>query len=187
MARTCVLHDPHTNPRTECICPRGFNGTLGDISNPNSVCLLFSLLKWRNVRQPAEFPSYMCTCMPQYEGRHSEALYNPCTLSPCQNGGACHRSGALDYTRTCPSGFRGWNCEMNIDDCVNNLYHNGGRYQLVVIKARNMTRKRFPLEYHKELPSVVWSTTRSCHLLFGVPQGAAICCLEYHKELPSVV
>ncbi|KAL8562348.1 hypothetical protein ACOMHN_066062 [Nucella lapillus] len=179
---TCVLHDPDTTPRAQCICPIGFNGTLCEIINPNSVCFDNPCLNggtcvnqnslhdyvchctpgfrgdncqavdhcWANpchnegtcvpsasgfqclcqpgfrgprcrqdVDECEEDPalcqnggtcvnlhgSYRCNCTPQYKGRHCEAVYIPCAPSPCQNGGTCHRSGELDYTCTCPSGY----------------------------------------------------------------------------------
>ncbi|HVV82388.1 MAG TPA: DNRLRE domain-containing protein [Kofleriaceae bacterium] len=44
---------------------------------------------------------------------------------PCQNGGQCANSDG-SYTCTCPAGYTGANCDVDIDDCAANPCQNGG-------------------------------------------------------------
>ncbi len=48
-----------------------------------------------------------------------------CTPSPCQNGGTCVND-FNGYTCTCPPGYTGVDCQINIDDCAGNPCQNGG-------------------------------------------------------------
>jgi hypothetical protein len=51
---------------------------------------------------------------------------NECEPNPCHNGGTCADFPAA-YNCTCPLGFAGTNCEINIDNCEENPCRNGGR------------------------------------------------------------
>ncbi|XP_070546080.1 uncharacterized protein [Ptychodera flava] len=53
-------------------------------------------------------------------------LYDPCSSSPCQNGGLCNQTDG-NFTCECPVGFEGEFCSDNIDDCVLSPCDNGGQ------------------------------------------------------------
>nr|XP_054764191.1 uncharacterized protein LOC129270881 isoform X1 [Lytechinus pictus] len=60
--------------------------------------------------------SYLCTCMEGFSGNGTfcEAL-EPCTLSPCQNGGTCtNTDDGSSYVCTCPQSFTDVNCNTVI-------------------------------------------------------------------------
>ncbi|XP_070545876.1 mucin-like protein isoform X2 [Ptychodera flava] len=53
-------------------------------------------------------------------------LYDPCSSSPCQNGGLCDQTDG-NFTCECRVGFEGEFCSDNIDDCVLSPCDNGGQ------------------------------------------------------------
>ena len=63
-------------------------------------------------------------------GDHCEEAINECLSSPCQNTGYC-QDLIGHYLCYCPSGYTGVNCEVNIDDCVNNTCEHGNCTDLV--------------------------------------------------------
>uniref|UniRef100_A0A670KF43 Neurocan core protein n=1 Tax=Podarcis muralis TaxID=64176 RepID=A0A670KF43_PODMU len=54
-----------------------------------------------------------------------KAETDPCDNDPCLHGGTCQSSGNLS-TCSCPRGFTGENCEIDIDDCLSSPCQNGG-------------------------------------------------------------
>jgi N-acetylglucosamine-6-sulfatase len=50
----------------------------------------------------------------------------PCASSPCQNSGVCHDGPNYSHTCTCPAGWTGANCEIDIDECAAHPCVNGG-------------------------------------------------------------
>lgn len=40
---------------------------------------------------------------------------SPCLTSPCLNGGTCQEAGN-NYTCKCPDGFKGRDCEVELED-----------------------------------------------------------------------
>jgi len=51
---------------------------------------------------------------------------NECTVSnPCQNGGTCENRFGGFYC-VCVSGWTGFDCSVNIDDCADRPCYNGG-------------------------------------------------------------
>ncbi|OAF71501.1 hypothetical protein A3Q56_00717 [Intoshia linei] len=47
------------------------------------------------------------------------AIKTYCSTTPCQNGGVCNES-MYTHDCSCVTGFKGKNCQVNIDDCVPN-------------------------------------------------------------------
>ncbi|XP_052828928.1 protein crumbs isoform X1 [Octopus bimaculoides] len=78
--------------------------------------------------------SFLCTCdnsgsEGKYTvGRNCELFFDYCTNSTgrCQNGGTCKSDPKEKFVCSCKVGFTGKNCEINIDDCVNNPCQNNG-------------------------------------------------------------
>jgi len=61
----------------------------------------------------------------------TEALENSnddCSPNPCESGGTC-QDDINAYTCTCPAGYAGTDCEINIDDCSPNPCESGGTCQ----------------------------------------------------------
>ncbi|XP_063150260.1 neurocan core protein [Candoia aspera] len=54
-----------------------------------------------------------------------KAETDPCDNDPCLHGGTCQSSGNLSSC-SCPPGFTGENCEIDVDDCLSNPCQNGG-------------------------------------------------------------
>ncbi|XP_053152058.1 neurocan core protein isoform X2 [Hemicordylus capensis] len=50
---------------------------------------------------------------------------DPCDNDPCLHGGTCQSNGNLSSC-SCPWGFTGENCEIDIDDCLSSPCQNGG-------------------------------------------------------------
>ncbi|XP_054836736.1 neurocan core protein [Eublepharis macularius] len=55
----------------------------------------------------------------------SLAETDPCDNEPCLHGGTCQSSGNISSC-SCPQGFTGENCEIDIDDCLSSPCQNGG-------------------------------------------------------------
>ncbi|XP_066478770.1 slit homolog 1 protein [Tiliqua scincoides] len=55
-----------------------------------------------------------------------QAKCNPCISSPCQNGGTCQQDPLNFYLCTCPSSYKGQNCELSLDACSSSPCENGG-------------------------------------------------------------
>ena len=89
---------------------------------------------------------YECTCVVGFTGTNCETNINDCEGDPCVNGDCvvsqyiqmhahgcillwCYsilQDGIAMYICTCPAGWTGRNCEINIDDCTSNPCQNGG-------------------------------------------------------------
>ncbi|XP_056460177.1 sushi, nidogen and EGF-like domain-containing protein 1 [Gadus chalcogrammus] len=70
-------------------------------------------------------PSFTCSCLAGFTGRHCQIDVDECSSGPCQNGGTC-----LDRVNgvscTCPPGFSGPLCETDEDECGDTPCRNGG-------------------------------------------------------------
>ncbi|XP_034945316.1 protein crumbs isoform X2 [Chelonus insularis] len=101
-----------------CECPDSFTGEL---------CQHFRLITCKehpcangstctDVVNPKTGDNFTCTCMTGYEGPRCDMLY--CNVRKCQNGGRCNSFPYQEPQCTCPVGFTGLYCEINIDDCA---------------------------------------------------------------------
>ncbi|GIY15794.1 hypothetical protein CDAR_588872 [Caerostris darwini] len=69
-----------------------------------------SMSKWRSMQGGGK--SYKCECMLPFSGKNCEiGTKNPCSINPCQNGGACKVEGK-SYKCECMLPFSGKNCEI---------------------------------------------------------------------------
>ncbi|XP_060527208.1 protein crumbs [Cylas formicarius] len=65
-----------------------------------------------------------CVCKPEYPGDFPNCN-TLCANNPCKNGGSCGTvNGNLNCT--CPPGFAGRLCQINVNECVSNPCLNGG-------------------------------------------------------------
>lgn len=60
-----------------------------------------------------EPPGFECMCHSGNYGRRCE-LYNPCVLSPCQNGATCRNHSNSTYDCLCPEGYDGGDCTVQV-------------------------------------------------------------------------
>ncbi|NP_001158418.1 delta protein precursor [Saccoglossus kowalevskii] len=102
----------------ECTCMFGYEGEYCD------ECIVYPGCQHGYCTQP-----YVCICYEGWGGQLCNQDLAFCTHhKPCKNGGTCSNgnSGGNLYTCTCPPGFTGTDCEVEIDDCIDNPCQNGG-------------------------------------------------------------
>nr|CAB3233619.1 protein crumbs [Phallusia mammillata] len=66
--------------------------------------------------------SYICSCTVGWTGQNCTEIHAPCDEKPCHNGAPCRTlldTNRPGYDCRCLPGFQGYNCDVNIDDCVN--------------------------------------------------------------------
>lgn len=61
----------------------------------------------------AESTSYLCLCMPGWEGDECDMAIDACDPNPCFNGATCNDLQS-SFTCTCPDGFGGASCETGM-------------------------------------------------------------------------
>ncbi|KAG9510017.1 Protein slit [Fragariocoptes setiger] len=75
---------------------------------------------------------YQCKCLPNNYGKNCEFQIDACFDRPCENGATCTsltsassqnmakqaNNSREQFVCTCPSGFTGTRCHINIDDCI---------------------------------------------------------------------
>ncbi|XP_053393488.1 uncharacterized protein LOC123564875 isoform X1 [Mercenaria mercenaria] len=59
----------------------------------------------------------ICPSAGGYTGNLCTMANNPCSPNPCERG-TCRAFGSVRYECTCPNGYKGLNCEINIDECA---------------------------------------------------------------------
>ena len=70
-----------------------------------------------------------CSCQRGFSGPSCELRQDPCTPTPCRNGGSCSRQGS-DFRCSCPSAFQGKRCELERNRACDPLpCRNGGSCQ----------------------------------------------------------
>ncbi|XP_038072708.1 uncharacterized protein LOC119741108 isoform X2 [Patiria miniata] len=78
--------------------------------------------KWKKLGECTKNPYYM---MANCHYSCGVCIDDECASSPCQNAATCV-DGVDSYTCTCTPGFKGVNCEIDIDDCLTQPCMNNG-------------------------------------------------------------
>jgi Notch-like protein len=55
---------------------------------------------------------------PRFGGLNCENNKSPFNVNPFLHGGSCNEHNITSFNCTCPAGFEGLTCDINIDDCV---------------------------------------------------------------------
>ena len=92
-------------------CPSAYTGEYCQYQNPCNT----GGQKCQNggtcsvIMDPNRGPTFKCTCPIGYTASFCEIADtdNPCTNSPCRNGGTCSLQSRSNYTCTCPVGWKG--------------------------------------------------------------------------------
>uniref|UniRef100_A0A8C6KIB9 Delta-like protein n=1 Tax=Nothobranchius furzeri TaxID=105023 RepID=A0A8C6KIB9_NOTFU len=100
----------------ECKCRVGFSGRYCD------DCIRYPGCLHGTCQQP-----WQCNCQEGWGGLFCNQDLNYCTHhKPCLNGATCTNTGQGSYTCSCPPGYTGANCEIQVSECSGNPCRNGG-------------------------------------------------------------
>ncbi|KAM4772091.1 sushi, nidogen and EGF-like domain-containing protein 1 [Rhinophrynus dorsalis] len=70
-------------------------------------------------------PSYTCSCLSGYTGKHCHIDVGKCSSQPCRNGGSCVDKPGT-FICLCPPDFTGTLCETEVSPCTGKTCQNGG-------------------------------------------------------------
>lgn len=104
------------------------NVQVGGCSNATSVC--WTLRPCQNGGRCIDDcvtgnPSYTCSCLSGFTGKHCQIDMGRCFSQPCQNGGSCVDVPG-SFTCLCPPDFTGPMCDTEVSPCVYKTCWNGG-------------------------------------------------------------
>ncbi|XP_038597013.1 delta-like protein 4 [Tachyglossus aculeatus] len=112
----CTEQNGYCNKPGECLCRPGWQGRLCDQCIPHVGC-----------RHGTCSIPWQCTCDEGWGGLFCDQDLNYCTHhTPCKNGATCSNTGQGSYTCSCPPGFTGVDCELEVSECDSNPCRNGG-------------------------------------------------------------
>ncbi|CAB4069338.1 NOTCH1 [Lepeophtheirus salmonis] len=106
-----------------CICPSGFTGN--NCESNIDDCRLFPCKNSGLCIDQVD--GFKCICSAPYTGKTCESEMNPCNEHSCAaNGAVCKPTPDYkDYFCSCPLGFKGRYCSVDIDECLTYPCHNG--------------------------------------------------------------
>ncbi|XP_066454549.1 sushi, nidogen and EGF-like domain-containing protein 1 isoform X1 [Eleutherodactylus coqui] len=101
---------------------------VGGCGNATSVC--WTLRPCRNGGRCIDDcvtgnPSYTCSCLSGFTGKHCHIDMGRCFSQPCQNGGTCVDK-PRSFSCICPTDFTGPLCETEVSPCTGKECWNGG-------------------------------------------------------------
>ncbi|XP_069583832.1 sushi, nidogen and EGF-like domain-containing protein 1 isoform X7 [Ranitomeya imitator] len=101
---------------------------VGGCSNATSVC--WTLRPCRNGGRCIDDcvtgnPSYTCSCLSGFTGKHCQIDMGRCFSQPCQNGGTCVEK-PRSFSCICSIDFTGPLCETEVSPCTGKECWNGG-------------------------------------------------------------
>ena len=121
---TCTGNTSHY----QCECPRDYYGDdcqypiapvnmcIANVCNSSSIC------------SPGS-GNYTCVCIDGRGGRDCSIIMSdplPCDSNPCLHGGVCSVNDSNSFICSCPVGFTGLNCEIDINECDTGPCMNSG-------------------------------------------------------------